>query len=206
MPTLLDRSLAHGKVVEKHDGMIVLQVLGTDYLLHLVADEVKSIPLNRRVAGRIEARARRVDVVRTGGRYVEPGYGRPRRLQGRIFEIDRDANTISVLCGPPFICHLTDPRQRAERFEEGQLVSFDVERGSRFMRVQCESQLIESETSDALESETGSPQPPGHLPTEGSQLPTEERTPSKTRDQGALTDTRDISGQDKPAADFPISG
>jgi hypothetical protein len=93
-----------------------------------------NVKVGGRVAGRIEANARRVDVAagHRGGAYIEPVFGRPRRLQGRILAADSAANTITVHCACPFVCRLTDPRQLAEDFQVGAMVMFDVERGARF--------------------------------------------------------------------------
>ncbi len=204
MPTTLqDPAIVHGRLAERGEDRIVLTLPGTDYRLHLRVDRPIDLPLNERIAGRIFARARRVDVVGTGGRYIEPVYGRPRRLQGRITATDPQANTITVYCGCPFVCELT-ANQRANQFAVGQMVSFDVERGARFEWVPAEPVTPEEETP---ESEAASTTPPGHSPTEGSQAPTDQRTPApKTTDHGALTTEREVSGQDKPAADHPISG
>jgi hypothetical protein len=202
--TLQDRSLVHGKLVESRDQMIVLGVLGTDYLLHLAVEAPLRVALGQRLAGRIDARARRVDVVTTGGRFIEPVYGRPRRLQGRILEVNATANTLTVQCACPFVCLLT-ANQRAGDFQPGQLVAFDVERGARFRVIA--QKPVEDDAPDALISNGASIVPPGHLPTEGTQLPTEARMGGpKTTNHGALTDDRDVTGQEKPPADFPISG
>jgi len=125
-----------GRLESQSAGMIELSLPGTDYRLSLAtAGEVKPDAVGQ-VCGRIRARARRVDVIRAGGRYIEPVFGRPRRLQGSVMAVDAGANTITVYCGCPFICELTAPGQRAEKFEVGQLVSFDVERGARFEAVE----------------------------------------------------------------------
>src|SRR5690606_12854034 len=106
--------------------------------------------VGRRVAGRIYARAKRVDIVRVGGRYIEPVYGRPRRLQGRVVAIDAEANAIAVHCACPIICTLTAPGQSAEQFTLGQLVSFDVERGARFEWI-AQDEPVEEATPEALD-------------------------------------------------------
>lgn len=127
-----------GTLAERGDGRIVLTLPHSDYRLHLAADTssgaLANAALGRPISGRIHANARRVDVVGTGGRYIEPTYGRPRRLQGTIIAVDPAANTITVHCGCPFICTLMD-RQNAGDFLPGQLVTFDVERGARFEAV-----------------------------------------------------------------------
>ena len=124
--------LARGLLVEIAEGSIGLNLPGTDYRLHLLVDApVKGGELNKPIDGRILARAKRVDIVHTGGRYIEPVYGRPRRIQGRVIATDQEANTITVNCGTPFVCYLTAD-QKPRDFEIGSLVSFDIERGAQF--------------------------------------------------------------------------
>lgn len=104
----------------------------TSYDLHLVPTGPVGAALGKRVIGVVRARARRVDVVGTGGRYVEPVYGRPQRVQGTVIGADASANTITVQAGVPIVCELTDPRQKAGQFEIGAFVSFDVLEGASF--------------------------------------------------------------------------
>ncbi|MCE9589640.1 MAG: hypothetical protein K8S99_03855 [Planctomycetes bacterium] len=118
-----------GVVQEAKEGMIVLALPGTDYKMHLaVAGALPAVGV--RVSGRITARAKRVDVVTTGGRFIDPVLGRPRRLQGRITATDAAANTITVFCGAPFTCELTMEKKAAD-YHVGDLVAFDVERGAK---------------------------------------------------------------------------
>src|SRR5690606_6648581 len=102
-----------GRLEEIGDGMIVLGLPGTDYRVHLVcAQPPAGAKVRDRVRGTITANARRVDVVPSGGRYIEPVFGRPRRVQGRVIGGDPQANTITVDCVLPLVCKLTDPRQK----------------------------------------------------------------------------------------------
>ncbi|MBA4027969.1 MAG: hypothetical protein C0475_02295 [Planctomyces sp.] len=123
---------------------IVFALPGTSYALHLrtptpTADLRPA--LGKRAVGTIRCRARRADVVSTGGRYVEPVIGRPRRVQGTILEIRPTQNAIVVSAGGaasvdgqplPIVCELTAPNQRAESLAVGQLVSMDVHEGATF--------------------------------------------------------------------------
>lgn len=88
--------------------------------------------IGKRILGRIWLSARRVDVVDTGGRYLEPVFGRPRRVQGSVIARLDDQRTIIVDAGVPIHCRLTDERQRPEDFEIGALVSFDALDGASF--------------------------------------------------------------------------
>lgn len=121
-----------GRLLEKGDEQIVLRILETSYRLHLQIDAPIEADLGDRVTGTIHCHARRVDVVPSGGRYIEPVYGRPRRIQGTIVGGDVQNNTLFVRCGATVIVHLM-PSQRAADFMTGQMASFDVERGAKFV-------------------------------------------------------------------------
>ena len=121
-----------GKLLEKKPGLIVLGVPGTDYRLRLVLEIDLPQAVGQKVTGTIHATARRVDVIPAGGRYVEPVFGRPRRVQGRIVGGHVASRALYVQAGPTFICTLSDARQEASDFSIGQMVSFDVEPGAVF--------------------------------------------------------------------------
>lgn len=105
-------------------------VPNTSYELHLRPVGAISAQVGKRILGVIKAQARRIDVVSTGGQYVEPVFGRPRRVQGTIIAIESGA--IVVDAGVPIHCAPTDPRQKADQFQVGQFVSFDVLDGASF--------------------------------------------------------------------------
>lgn len=102
----------------------------TSYVLYLLpTGPVKAQPGDK-VFGTISARARRVDKVPSGGQFVEPVIGRPRRVQGRV--VAKEADKIVVDAGVPIHCSLTDGRQHAADFPIGDMVSFDVLDGASF--------------------------------------------------------------------------
>lgn len=120
---------------------IVLHVPGSQYQLHLRQSGEVSAQVGKRIAGVINASARRVDATRQGGRFIEPVIGRPRRIQGVVAAHDAAANTITVECAGsasvdgvplPVVCKLTDPRQKPDQFPLGTLVGFDVLDGATF--------------------------------------------------------------------------
>ncbi|MDX2115755.1 MAG: hypothetical protein SFZ24_09105 [Planctomycetota bacterium] len=127
-----DPSLARGVLAEASSDRVVLTIPGTDYQLHLGVYQRPAAAVGKRLIGRINASARRVDVVNTGGRYIEPVYGRPRRVQGQVTAVHPGENSITVHAGAPMVCKLTDPRQKAEQFKVGDFVSFDVLAGATF--------------------------------------------------------------------------
>ncbi|TVQ30876.1 MAG: hypothetical protein EA376_11470 [Phycisphaeraceae bacterium] len=129
--TAEDRFVAHGVLGEIRGDRIVFKIPETDYQLELVAAEKVVASPGERIAGTIRAQARRIDVIRSGGRYIEPVNGRPRRVQGRIVDIDTTKSTVTVNAVVPIVCRTND-LQSAEQFEVGQLVSFDVTSGATF--------------------------------------------------------------------------
>lgn len=124
-------NIARAVLRESGDERVVLAVPGTDYQLHLGVYKAPSTPVGKRILGTIRAQARRIDVVHTGGRYIEPVYGTPRRIQGEIVAIDAANQTLTVHAGVPVVCK-TDGRQRADQFKLGDLVAFDVLPGASF--------------------------------------------------------------------------
>jgi hypothetical protein len=142
MPTKLDTTAqppTEGRLIELAEDMLTLGIAGTDYKLNLVheIDLPEGTTVGRKVTGTLHAMARRVDVITAGGCYIEPVFGRPRRVQGRIVGGHPASRSIYVrpVTGVTLICTLTDNRQQTEDFTLGQLVSFDVEPGTVFKPV-----------------------------------------------------------------------
>lgn len=112
--------------------MVNISFPNTSYQVHLIpVGEVQAEP-GKRIIGTIRASARRIDEVKTGGRYIEPVFGRPRRIQGRIIAIEPGA--VVVDAGMPIHCTPTDPRQKPGQFQVGQFVSFDALEGATFQQ------------------------------------------------------------------------
>lgn len=136
--TVIDPSIARG-VLEAvqpespgHPGFITISFPNTSYQMHLRPTAAIRAEIGKRILGVIRVTARRVDVVDTGGKYVEPVYGRPRRVQGRVLSIDNSARTIVVDASAPIHLALNDARQQASDFTQGDLVSCDVLDGATF--------------------------------------------------------------------------
>lgn len=113
-------------------GYLRLTVPNSNYDLHLRPTGPITAQPGKRLIGVVRAKARRVDLTETGGRFIEPVMGRPRRVQGPVVSVDADANTITVNAGVPIVCELTDPRKKADAFAPGQFVGFDVLEGATF--------------------------------------------------------------------------
>ncbi|MCU0688926.1 MAG: hypothetical protein MUE97_04195 [Phycisphaerales bacterium] len=127
-------------------GVVVIAIPGSQYQLHLRPDGPMpaDAPVGKRILGIITAQAKRVDHTVAGGRFVEPVFGRPRRVQGTILHVDAAANALTINAGGgvvvdglplPIVCVLTDARQKAADYHVGQFVGFDVLDGASFKRV-----------------------------------------------------------------------
>lgn len=131
--TKIDPTLARAILIEDAPaggGIVKLGFSNTSYQTYLVADGPTGVTPGKRVVGVIAARAKRIDRVKTGGRYIEPTWGRPRRVQGRVIGVV-DGRVV-VHAGMPIHCAPTDSRQQASDFAHGDFVSFDVLDGATF--------------------------------------------------------------------------
>lgn len=134
--TPLAPGLARGVLVESvpatatRPAHVRLGFANTSYVMHLLPTAPVKAQPGDKVFGTIHARARRVDAVPSGGKFVEPVLGRPRRVQGRV--VGHDDGAIVVDAGVPMRCALTDARQHATDFALGDLVGFDVLDGASF--------------------------------------------------------------------------
>ena len=139
--TKIDPTLARGRVEEIHEAtatqpaFVVLSFPNTMYFTHLALGtplEKLGERAGKTVIGRITGKAKRVDKVGAGGRYIEPVRGRPRRVQGSVIATDTGKNTITVSAGAPVTVQLTDQRQKASDFSVGDFVTFGIESGTSF--------------------------------------------------------------------------
>jgi hypothetical protein len=101
-------SQARGKVAEIKPGGVVFKPAGTTYELHLgLSNGVPYAgPLESVVSCTIGVRARKVYTVPSGGNFIQPIYGPPRVIQGRVRAID--GNRIVVHAGTPIVVTLPE--------------------------------------------------------------------------------------------------
>ena len=76
------------------------------------------------VRGKILAPAWKAESVELGGNYVEPLYGRPRRMQGTILSIDAASNELTVQVGYEVTVKLPE-KYKAESFAVGDRIGWD---------------------------------------------------------------------------------
>ncbi len=146
--TRLDPTLSRARLTEivpptaTRPACVVLAAANTDYLLHLRPHGDDLSPFEGRVGttvvGVIRAEARRLDRCGTGGRYVEPVFGRPRRVQGMVRAVLADRNAVVVSVGHGLSIHLTPtaPGQHASGFAADDFITCGVADGASFELVE----------------------------------------------------------------------
>lgn len=126
---------ARARLLDKSDAQVTLGFPETSYQVTLKTYQPVSTPIGKRVVGVIRVQGRRIDLVRTGGAYLEPVQGKPRRLQGEVLTIDTSGQTITVHVGAaPVVCKMPHG-QRADSFKPGDFVAFDVLEGASFSAI-----------------------------------------------------------------------
>ncbi|MCA9300224.1 MAG: hypothetical protein KDA28_14220 [Phycisphaerales bacterium] len=126
----IDPRLARGTLDATGDGHLTMAVPNSSYRIRMAGPTPKA-EVGKRLVGRVSGHARRIDVVESGGRYIEPVYGSPRRIQGRVVAIEQ--NAIVVHAGIPIHCMPTDARQNPAQFEIGDFVALDLMDGVSFV-------------------------------------------------------------------------
>ena len=119
--------------VESVDGdTLVLRLPGTDYRIHLKRPAGAVPAVGSKLTGWVEVDALHVHAIPAGGTFIEPVFGRPRKLQGRV--LGHEGSRLLVRAGPAaFTCRLTDVRQQASDFPAGSLVNFHAGPGARLV-------------------------------------------------------------------------
>jgi hypothetical protein len=134
VPPPADPAVARGRVASIEDDSIVLGFSGTEYRITLRTPNAVNATIGETIQGIIACQATRMDVLRSGGKFVEPVEGRPRRIQGRIVAIDQRNNTVTINAGVPL--NVTPHKlQKATDFEVDQLVTMSVLDGATFEMV-----------------------------------------------------------------------
>jgi len=92
-----------GKVSSAKDGVIVFSPAGSNYEMHLVSRAFAG-PLNTPLKGLIRVRPKKIWTVPSGGLFVNPIFGPPKTIQGRIRSIDE--RQMIIHAGGEFIVDL----------------------------------------------------------------------------------------------------
>ncbi len=124
-------NIARAVLLKNGEHTVTLGFTGTNYELHLNVLRALNQQEHKRVKGTIRVQARRIDRIGTGGKYVEPVYGSPRRLAGRVIATDPTNNTITVDATMPVVIK-PDNHQHASDFEVGDFVTMNLMPGATF--------------------------------------------------------------------------
>ena len=129
-------AIARGTLLELAEGRLVLGVPGTEYRLHLVptiSHEEITTPVGKRIRGEIVAEALKINRERGGGGFIEPVWGEPRIVGGKVLAVE--AGRVLVEAAVPMWVVLDGAGQSATDFAAGQMINFYVRSGSRFRPV-----------------------------------------------------------------------
>ncbi len=132
-PAAQSVALTRATLAESTEGRVVLALPTSEYRVQLISDAAPTVSVGKRIAGTVRAQAQRIDVVSTGGRFIDPVYGRPRRIQGTVLAVDAAADTVTICPheSMPVVCR-TNEAQRAAQFKPGQFVACDLTPGATF--------------------------------------------------------------------------
>lgn len=116
--------------------LVTLNIPGTHYELHLKPTEEVTPSPQGRVRGQVRLPVWKLDVVTAGGAFIEPVYGKPRRVQGSVTAVLPLTNSVVVdVCGQPIIGDLPS-RWNAAELVIGSRVGLDIPEGGTFEPVQ----------------------------------------------------------------------
>jgi hypothetical protein len=108
-----------------NEGMITVRVPGMNYQNTFQLQPTPSpLSVGDRIRATIHAPAWKVDRVDMGGNYVEPLYGRPRRMQGVILSVNAAANELTVQVAYEVTVKLP-AKYNAADYQIGQRVGWD---------------------------------------------------------------------------------
>jgi len=130
--TMPQQAVARVRVLEAGDDQVIVGLPGTNYRLYLRPTAKVQPPANMRVKGMIRCPVWKVDFISAGGAFVEPVYGRPRRVQGRVITAIPELNAVAVDVWDTPIIGLLPERWQASEIASGTRVGLDVKPGSEF--------------------------------------------------------------------------
>ena len=120
---------ANGKVIAATNGMVVFSPENTTYEMQLeIEGPTKNLKIGVWMEGHIIVNARKVLTVGSGGNFVAPIFGPPRKIQGRIRYIDEEQMVVQA--GVPIIVKLPHDSACFElahgQLAVGKMVNVDV--------------------------------------------------------------------------------
>ena len=119
-------------VLQHMDGdKIILAIPSTDYKIHLMCSGNTATQVGKRIQGVINIKALRMHKASAGGSFIEPIYGHPRVVQGRVLAIDLAKNRLLCQVVVPMWIEPFDGQSAAD-FNAGDMVNFYAQSGATF--------------------------------------------------------------------------
>lgn len=129
------------QVIPGQPPRVLLSVPRYEYRIDLVLDGDPSALAGqegRRVTGIIRGKALRMWAARAGGCFIEPVWGHPRIVQGRVLATDLERNEVLLDLVVP-MWFTPAPGQNVSSFQTGDMLNFYVESGVRFIPASARS-------------------------------------------------------------------
>ncbi len=125
-------ALTTGRLVDRDERMITLEIPGTSYKIKLACENIQSTTeIGTRITGTVRARALRMHAMAGGGRFIEPVWGEPRIVAGTIRAVEPEARRVLVNVAIPM--WVTCPEhQDFDILKPGSMATFYVESGTSF--------------------------------------------------------------------------
>lgn len=128
-------AIARGVLQSLSEDKVIITVPGTDYQLHFVpnvpAAAFKAKPGDR-IKGMIHANALRIHPFSGGGRYIEPVWGMPRIVAGKVLSADASKKQAIISFAVPFIVNTMEGQKFEGILEPGRMVNCYLQSGSTF--------------------------------------------------------------------------
>lgn len=131
-PATADIRIATLRVRRTGEGQLELAIPDTHYRMELKPVRPVSAAVGKRVRGIVRVSVWKVDWVNPGGAFVDPVFGRPRRVQGRVIgRLEQGRGIVVSVAGCPFCAELP-PRWPAGEIAIGGWVGLEVYDGATF--------------------------------------------------------------------------
>lgn len=112
-------------IVERiENDLVTLKTPNANYRNTFKCSSAADLIVGKRVAGSVHAPARKIEAVSQGGNYVEPLFGRPRRMQGLVLRQNAMDNSLIVRTAYETTVRLP-PQQQASDYPMGSRVGWD---------------------------------------------------------------------------------
>lgn len=128
-----EQSIARVYLKDRSADQVTVTLGGTNYALSLKAcGTVRPTPQGR-LSGVIRLPVWKVDEVSAGGgAYIEPIYGKPRRVQGRIASVDESDNSVTLQVGACPVVAMIPARWPVGGMKIGTVIAVDILEGAAF--------------------------------------------------------------------------